>query len=369
MTSSPPNIGKLQISCKKYILGQERNHQHFLRKIENTTVSKLLNKTVHILGFLSGGSISSMHSSITSPTNWWDRDNTSDGGSVQWSGSDNLSINARNSDASKVAAIITTSPSEKKCLGGLYQKMLDWIDPDLKLFNFAEVKTMANTVTVVTPSVDIPTLAVVFFLQEKELLSNDRIQMAVDYFKCPPWKFHHSENVQRGSIHLYPPNSQDYYFTSEDLPLCAARQVHYGKEHIRLTRFVSHENWQEMSDMYQLIIGISPDARKVDFCLFTLCVRCNYTIQFALKRLPRTVQPKVIRTITLQFKVSEIGLLVPLLPNVCTPLSETKWQTTDHDGNAIILKVSGAGSSSSNSSSASSSQTQPIASSKLGFFV
>lgn len=41
----------------------------------------------------------------------------------------------------------------------------------------------------------------------------------------------------------------------------------------------------------------------------------------------------------LQFSVEEIGQLVPLLPNPCTPISSTRWQTEDLDGNKVLFQV------------------------------
>ena len=45
----------------------------------------------------------------------------------------------------------------------------------------------------------------------------------------------------------------------------------------------------------------------------------------------------------LQFSVEEIGQLVPLLPNPCTPISTNRWQTEDLDGNKILFQVSSEG--------------------------
>ncbi|NXR97412.1 F124A protein, partial [Oxylabes madagascariensis] len=42
----------------------------------------------------------------------------------------------------------------------------------------------------------------------------------------------------------------------------------------------------------------------------------------------------------LEFRVKDVGQLVPLLPNPCSPISEGRWQTEDHDGNRILLQVS-----------------------------
>ena len=41
----------------------------------------------------------------------------------------------------------------------------------------------------------------------------------------------------------------------------------------------------------------------------------------------------------LGFKIGQMGNLVPLLPNMCSPMSDSRWRTTDLDGNAIYLDI------------------------------
>lgn len=41
----------------------------------------------------------------------------------------------------------------------------------------------------------------------------------------------------------------------------------------------------------------------------------------------------------LQFDVDEVGQLVPLLPHPCGPISATRWQTEDLDGNKVLFQV------------------------------
>ena len=167
-----------------------------------------------------------------------------------------------------------------------------------------------------------------------------RLSRANRTFSNPPWHYHHSDSVLQGRIRVYAENAQDYYSTDPSLPLCAARQVHSGPEHVRVVRFVSYENWRDTLDLYRLIINSEPDITKPDFYLYTMCQYPTYDVQFALKRLPKSVSVATSERTTLQFRVSDIGQLVPLLPNMCTQTGDVnRWQTTDLDGNPVVLHV------------------------------
>ena len=224
----------------------------------------------------------------------------------------------------------------------LYQPVVDWIDRDLHIFRVKEKTTQDNVNNSVFQSKTVsrmPSIAVMLFLEEEGALGYERIQGAKRRFEKPPWKFHHSEQVGQGKINLYPYNSADYFYTSEDLPLWAVRQVHYGKEHIRIVLFVSDENWNDMLKFYKLVISCDPDIQKDDFCLFTIHSHINYDVQFALKKLKGETTPRVLDCVKLQFRVSQVGNMVPLFPNRCKPVSDRLWETTDHDGNNIVIDV------------------------------
>jgi hypothetical protein len=184
-------------------------------------------------------------------------------------------------------------------------------------------------------------MAVMAFLQEEAMLGCERIQMAKRHFNKAPWKFHHSERVARSTsrINPYPYNSQDYYYTSGDLPLWAVRQVHYGKEHIRVVLFTSEVHWGDMVQFYRLIFGLDPELLRDDFCLFTIHTHIHYDVQFALKKLKGDTKPRPLDSVKLQLRVADLGHLISYFPHVCTPLSDTKWETRDHDGNTIVFDV------------------------------
>lgn len=246
--------------------------------------------------------------------------------------------------------------------------MVNWIDRDLHIFRVKEKTTEDNLNQSVFNSRKVsrmPSVAVMLFLEEEGVLGYERIQSAKRRFEKPPWKFHHSEQLGQGKINLYPYNSADYFYTSEDLPLWAVRQVHYGKEHIRIVLFVSDENWIDMVKFYTLVIGNDPDIQKDDFCLFTVHSHINYDAQFALKKLKGETTPRVLDSVKLQFRVSQVGNMVPLFPNICKPVSDRLWETTDHDGNNIVIEVIGTcRNRTSTPSESSASSRASVASSK-----
>lgn len=223
----------------------------------------------------------------------------------------------------------------------LFQPIINWVDPDLHILKITDQSDrLDNTMASLKDlSARIPSVAVMIFLQEEGSLGFERIQTAKRYFEKSPWKFHHSEHVHRGTINPYPYNNQDFYYTSEDLPLWAIRQVHAGKEFVRIVLFASETQWQQMTQFYKLIIGSEPDVKREDFCLFTVVVFPNFNIQLALKKLKGDTKPRVLESVRVNFRVNDLSNIIPLLPNVCRPLSDTRWETTDNDGNVVILET------------------------------
>ena len=74
--------------------------------------------------------------------------------------------------------------------------------------------------------------------------------------------------------------------------------------------------------------SVSPPPPEPGLCL-----------QLAIKQLPPGVRVEPCSSAVLQFSVEEVGQLVPLLPNPCTPISTNRWQTEDLDGNKILFQV------------------------------
>ncbi|KAL4220289.1 hypothetical protein ACF0H5_020697 [Mactra antiquata] len=294
------------------------------------------------------GAFSCSSSSISSSNSSCDGSSISSVSSRSETGCENISISDQSDTESllpceqqKLTLQFLTDTHEISSMEEVYQPVINSIDPDLHILKITDKSdSFSNAVTSLPEiSARIPSMAVMVFLQEKGMVGFERIQTMKRYFEKSPWKFHHSEQVHRGAINPYPYNSQDFYYTSEDLPLWAVRQVHTGKEFFRVVLFVSESNWQQMMQFYKLILGSEPDVKRDDFCLFTVSVFASFDIQLALKKLQGDTKPRPLDSVRLQFRVNDISNIVALLPNVCRPLSDTRWETTDNDGNVVVIET------------------------------
>ena len=277
-------------------------------------------------------------------------------------GSENTSISEHSDtdslmvpDQQRMSLQFLTDPNEISAMEDLYQPILNWIDPDLHIIKVTDSSECVdnNRTSMLDSGTRIPSMAIMVFLHEEGMLGFQRIQTVKRNFEKAPWKFHHSEEVHRGAINPYPYNSQDFYYTSENLPLWAIRQVHYGKEHIRTVLFVSEDNWDNMVQFYKLLVGAEPDTKREDFCLFTVHSHVNFDIQLALKKLQSDTKPRVLENVKIQFRVNDISNIMPMFPNVCRPLSDSRWETTDNDGNVVVIETPVVASSCSDRSSVS----------------
>ncbi|XP_018671261.2 protein FAM124B-like isoform X1 [Ciona intestinalis] len=181
-------------------------------------------------------------------------------------------------------------------------------------------------------------------------------------FSKKPWRFHHKVAVS-GKL-VCDANVQDYFqyetsnqqrrrgsngratpsLTNErtqhlQLPLWAVRKVHYGKQILRFNIFVSYENWAAQIELYSLVLKVEAQRVRDDFCFFETFSNLTSTVQLGLKRLPVNLKPQRLKSSILQFKVQNVGQLVPLLPHSCEPISELRWRTRDHDSNLILLQI------------------------------
>lgn len=266
-------------------------------------------------------------------------------------------------DSCRVTLHIITGTCQAVSLFDLYQDVINWVDPHLRLFRITEREDTPDDTTHATLQAngkfcDIPAVAMTIFLKaadengngndKEEVEGSNRADAALQMFQHLPWRFHHSEQIAQGKINVDSSNSQDFYYTSHDLPLWAVRQVHYGREHVRYVLYISEYSWPEQVHFYKLILGIEPDVLREDFCLFTLYTHDDYDVQFALKKLDSSMNIITLNNVHIHVKVKDIGLLVPLFPNVCRPVSNVKWQTTDHEGNVIVLDSSQCYSSAGN---------------------
>uniref|UniRef100_A0A8C3QQ41 Family with sequence similarity 124 member A n=1 Tax=Cyanoderma ruficeps TaxID=181631 RepID=A0A8C3QQ41_9PASS len=238
-----------------------------------------------------------------------------------------------------VSVHIITDPGESKTLQQAIDKLLAWIHPDLQLFRVSERRVPRKRRKPLKAGVSQPALAVILFLQEE--YGEEPILQLHETFQRPPWHYHHTE-LMHGKFLPYMPCSQDFYTLAPETPLWAIRPVHYGKEMIRFTIYCRNENFVDILKLYELILKRPMCQKKADFCVFPVYSNMEIDIQFSLKKLPKGQVPVRTESAVLEFRVKDVGQLVPLLPNPCSPISEGRWQTEDHDGNRILLQVSSA---------------------------
>lgn len=200
----------------------------------------------------------------------------------------------------------------------------------------------------------------------------------LDYFQRPPWQFHHTESCgaiassSSGSpsaalIQPYLLPSRDFYSLGAGMPVWGVRPVHCGGEILRVTLYSGYDNYEDAVRFYETVLQRKAEEQKTGFCWFTLhCGTCpppppscgatsptltflswspssaaepGLCTQLALKQLPPEVRARPCSSAVLQFGVEEMGQLVPLLPRPCSPISSTRWQTEDLDGNKVLFQV------------------------------
>ncbi len=180
------------------------------------------------------------------------------------------------------------------------------------------------------PSEEIPSLAAVLFLRDQG--PGEEGGAVSRILDKEPWRVHHSLCADN-------PSANKFYTAGPNDPLCAVRPIHCGKQHIRLVRFTNFDSWHDQIQFYKLILEQEPDIRKPDFCLFRVSTHPEYDVQFALKQVSKNRKCKSSSASALGFKVGQLGNLVPLLPNMCSPVSDTRWRTTDLEGNVVYLDI------------------------------
>ncbi|XP_038658520.1 protein FAM124A [Scyliorhinus canicula] len=230
---------------------------------------------------------------------------------------------------------IITDPGNSATLQGAVDSLITWINPNLRLFIASEHGSSQLMRTGSGGSAAHLALAVIVFVHEE---CEQRISQLHEHFLHPPWQYHHTECV-KGRILPYMPRNQDFFTLANQTALWAVRQVHYGKEIIRFTIYCSYDNFVDMVRMYQLILRRESSKRKSDFVFFTIYSNTEVDIQLSLKRLPKGQCPTPTESALLEFRVHNIGHLIPLLPNPCSPISDLRWQTEDCDGNKLLLQV------------------------------
>ncbi|XP_067897539.1 protein FAM124B [Heterodontus francisci] len=240
-------------------------------------------------------------------------------------------------DPFQMTVHLLANPGESRGLQKTLDCLLHWLSPDIQLFHVSERATPIKlSERQHRKNSGYPSITVILFLHED--FGEERILQVHDFLQGPPWHYHHSESVG-GKILPYMICCQDFYSLDANMPIWAVRQVHYGNEILRVTVCCSYENFQDAVKLYELILQKKANVQKTDFCCFTVYSSPSFCIQLSLKQLPRGVPVDLKESAVLQFRVHAIGELVPLLPNPCIPISNTRWQTEDYDRNKILFQV------------------------------
>ena len=216
-------------------------------------------------------------------------------------------------------------------------RLLDCVCPDIRLFLVSERASPVKYYDKChSKRSRFPGMSVLLFL--KENLGEERLFHVLDSLQHWPWQCYPTQNAQ-GRPCPYLLANQEFYSLDSQMPIWGVRQVQCGTEILRVTLYCRFDNYEDAIRLYAMILQREATLQKSNFCFFRLYSTETFALQLSLKQLPlgTSVDPK--EASVLQFKVQEIGQLVPLLPHPCVPISRTRWQTQDYDGNQILLQV------------------------------
>lgn len=181
-----------------------------------------------------------------------------------------------------------------------------------------------------------PGMSVSLFLHEG--LGEERLFHVLDSLRHWPWQCCPAPNAQ-GRLGPDVLANQPFYSLDHQMPVWGVRQAHCGSEMLRVTLHCSFDNYEDAVHLYETILQRDATLHKSDFCFFVLYATDSFALQLSLKQLPLGTSVDLKESSVLQFQVQDIGQLVPLLPHPCVPISRTRWQTQDYDGNRILLQV------------------------------
>ncbi|KAJ8379172.1 hypothetical protein AAFF_G00230840 [Aldrovandia affinis] len=137
------------------------------------------------------------------------------------------------------------------------------------------------------------------------------------------------------------PRGQGGFTLGPGTPLWAVGPALSAWATVRFTVFCRHHTFPDAVRLYGLLLRRPLARRRDDSCLYAVYSNPGTEVQLCLRRLPRGRDPGPAHAALVEFRVRDVGALVPLLPRPCTPLSERRWQTEDYDGNKILLQVRG----------------------------
>lgn len=132
---------------------------------------------------------------------------------------------------------------------------------------------------------------------------------------------------------------QDFFILAPGTPLWALRHVHYGKDIVRFIIYCRYKTYSDQVRLYRLLLRrpFTQINQLYSFCV--IYSNHHMEIQLSFKRLPQGQDPTHTECALIEMRVRNINGLIPLLPRPCKPISDTRWQTKDYDGNKILLQV------------------------------
>ncbi|KAM9319072.1 protein FAM124A [Pholidichthys leucotaenia] len=247
---------------------------------------------------------------------------------------------------------LLANPGDSLLLQHTLDRLLSWLCPSLRIFHVSERAEPLRSYARLCPVAGYPSVAITFFLHEA--YGEERILKVLDFFQRLPWHYHHTESCgnRTGGVHIssssspssallrpYLLPSRDFYSLGTGMPVWGVRPVHCGGEILRVTLYSAYDNYEDAVRLYETVLQRQAEEQKAGFCWFTLHTEPGLCLQLALKQLSPGVRVEPCNSAVLQFSVEEIGQLVPLLPNPCSPISDTRWQTEDLDGNKVLFQV------------------------------
>uniref|UniRef100_UPI0025AE9B7C protein FAM124B n=1 Tax=Doryrhamphus excisus TaxID=161450 RepID=UPI0025AE9B7C len=247
---------------------------------------------------------------------------------------------------------LLANPGDSLLLQHSLDRLLRWLCPSLHIFHVSERASPHRGCSHLCPVAGYPSVAITFFLHEA--YGEERILKVLDFFQRPPWQYNHTESCssRTGGIHIssssspmnallrpYLLPSRDFYSLGAGMPVWGVRPVHCGGEILRVTLYSGYDNYEDAVRFYETVLQQQAEEQKTGFCWFTLHTEPGLCLQLALKQLSAGVRVEPCSSAVLQFSVDEIGQLVPLMPNPCTPISNSRWQTEDLDGNKVLFQV------------------------------
>ncbi|CAN8190763.1 unnamed protein product [Coccothraustes coccothraustes] len=216
-------------------------------------------------------------------------------------------------------------------------RLLEWLCLDIRLFLVSErIPPPRSYERHRRRSCGFPGISILLFLHEG--WGEEQIFQVHEQFQRPPWRYQLAQ-FANGQSPPCPPSQQEFYGLEEQLPVWGVRRVRRGPEILRVTLHCSFDNYEDAVRLYELILQKEGSLQKAALCVFVLHSTPHVAVQLGLEQLPIGVTAEPPDSAALQFTVREIGQLVPLLPNPCVPISSTRWQTQDYEGNTILLKV------------------------------